>query len=84
MQPDNSKYTDTSIKDDALRSLWSKDVSDISENEMSDALEIFRNRRTAYKHAKRRKLRMLNVMKYAALFIVPIITALVAWNYSAE
>ena len=84
MQPDNSKYTDTSIKDDALRSLWSKDVSDISESEMSDALEIFRNRRTAYKHAKLRKLRMLNVMKYAALFIVPIITALVAWNYSAE
>lgn len=38
MQPDNSKYTDTSIKDDALRSLWSKDVSDISESEMSDAL----------------------------------------------
>lgn len=84
MQPDNSKYRDTSIKDDALRSLWSKDVSDISENEMSDALEIFRNRRTAYKHAKRRKLCILNVMKYAALFIVPIITALVAWNYSAE
>lgn len=51
---------------------------------MSDALAIFRNRRTSYNRAKRRKVRVLSIMKYAALFIAPIITAFVAWNYSAE
>ena len=51
---------------------------------MSDALDVFRNRRTTYNRAKSRKLRVLSIMKYAALFIAPIITAFVAWNYSAE
>ena len=84
MQPNSTKYTESTPKDDALRSLWNQDVSDISESEMSDALAIFRNRRTAYNSAKRRKVRVLSIMKYAALFIAPIITAFVAWNYSAE
>lgn len=84
MQPNSTKYTESTPKDDALRRLWNQDVSDISESEMSDALDIFRNRRTTYNRAKRRKLRVLSIMKYAALFIAPIITAFVAWNYSAE
>ena len=84
MQPNSTKYTESTPKDDALRRLWNQDVSDISESEMSDALDIFRNRRTAYNRAKRRKVRVLSIMKYAALFIAPIITAFVAWNYSAE
>ncbi|WP_440419727.1 FecR family protein [Prevotella merdae] len=84
MQPNSTKYTESTPKDDALRRLWNQDVSDISESEMSDALAIFRNRRTAYNSAKRRKVRVLSIMKYAALFIAPIITAFVAWNYSAQ
>lgn len=84
MQPNSTKYTESTPKDDALRRLWNQDVSDISESEMSDALDVFRNRRTAYNRAKRRKVRVLSIMKYAALFIAPIITAFVAWNYSAE
>ena len=84
MQPNSTKYTESTPKDDALRRLWNQDVSDISESEMSDALDIFRNRRTTYNRTKRRKLRVLSIMKYAALFIAPIITAFVAWNYSAE
>ena len=84
MQPNSTKHTESTPNDDALRRLWNQDVSDISESEMSDALAIFRNRRTAYNRAKRRKVRVLSIMKYAALFIAPIITAFVAWNYSAE
>lgn len=84
MQPNSTKHTESTPKDDALRRLWNQDVSDISESEMSDALDIFRNRRTTYNRTKRRKLRVLSIMKYAALFIAPIITAFVAWNYSAE
>lgn len=84
MQPNSTKYTESTPKDDALRRLWNQDVSDISDSEMSDALAIFRNRRTAYNSAKRRKVRVLSIMKYAALFIAPIITAFVAWNYSAQ
>lgn len=84
MRPNNNIYTESIPKDDALRRLWNQDVSDISESEMSDALDVFRNRRTAYNRAKRRKVRVLSIMKYAAIFIAPIITAFVAWNYSAE
>jgi hypothetical protein len=75
MQPNSTKHTESTPKDDALRRLWNQDVSDISESEMSDALDIFRNRRTTYNRTKRRKLRVLSIMKYAALFIAPIITA---------
>lgn len=75
MQPNSTKYTESIPKDDALRRLWNQDVSDISESEMSDALDVFRNRRMAYNRAKRRKVRVLSIMKYAALFIAPIITA---------
>ena len=44
MQPNSTKYTESTPKDDALRRLWNQDVSDISESEMSDALAIFRFR----------------------------------------
>lgn len=84
MRPNNNIYTESIPKDDALRRLWNQDVSDISESEMSDALDVFRNRRMAYNRAKRRKVRVLNVLKYAALLIAPIITAFLAWNYSAD
>ena len=63
MQPNSTKYTESTPKDDALRRLWNQDVSDISESEMSDALAIFRNRRTAYNRAKRRKVRVLSIMR---------------------
>lgn len=84
MRPNNNIYTESAPKDEALRRLWNKEVAEIPECEMSDALDIFRNRRMAYNNAKRRKLRVLNVLKYAALLIAPIITAFLAWNYSAD
>lgn len=84
MQSDNTKYEEITSKDEALHRLWNKEVSDMSDSELSDALGIFRSRREAYKRAKHRRMRVLNIMKYAALLIAPIITAYMAWHYSAE
>jgi ferric-dicitrate binding protein FerR (iron transport regulator) len=84
MQSDYTKYSEFTSKDEALRRLWNKEVSDISEQEISDALGIFRSRRYAYSRAKRRKMRVLNIIKYAALLLAPIVTAFLVWYYSAE
>ena len=84
MQSDYTKYSEFTSKDEALRRLWTKEVSDISEQEISDALGIFRSRRYAYSRAKRRKMRVLNIIKYAALLLAPIVTAFLVWYYSAE
>ena len=62
----------------------SPDVAKMSDDEIGNALEAFRDRRSAYERKHSRRKMVLGIIKYAAMFVLPLLTALVAWNYSAE
>ena len=70
--------------DELLKRYWNADVPQMPENEIDNALEAFRDRRSAYERKCSRRKMVLGIIKYAAMFVLPLLTALVAWNYSAE
>lgn len=67
-----------------LRRLWNEDVAEMPKSELRDALATFRENRRRHERLRLRKWRVASVMKYAAMFVLPLLTAWVAWNYSAE
>ena len=84
MQKDDKTTVDQQPGDDMLRKLWHEDVAQLPDNELNHALETFREHRDMYEMAIWRKRRFKKILKYAALFIFPVLTAWVAWTCSAE
>lgn len=84
MQKDNKNTADQQSQDKMLRRLWDEDVAGIPDTELYQALDTFRENRNMYEQAHLRKRRLIGMMKYAALFILPILTAWAAWNTSAQ
>ena len=84
MQKDDMTSVDQQPRDEMLRKLWNEDVAEMSDLELNSALDIFRERRDMHEMAIGRKRQLLKIMKYAALFILPVLTAWAAWNYSVE
>lgn len=76
MQKDN--------KDDNLRALWDAPQPNIDERQIAEALETFRRNRHLHISSNRRKKLFGSILKYAAIIVVPLLTALAAWNYSAQ
>ena len=71
-------------KDDKLRALWDAPQPDIDERQMTEALDTFRRNRRSHIRSNRRKKLLRSLLKYAAIIVVPLLTALAAWNYSAQ
>lgn len=76
MQKDN--------KDDNLRALWGAPQPNIDECQIAEALETFRRNRRLHISSNRRKKLFGSILKYAAIIVTPLLTALAAWNYSAQ
>lgn len=76
MQKDN--------KDDNLRALWGAPQPNIDERQIAEALETFRRNRRLHISSNRRKKLFGSILKYAAIIVTPLLTALAAWNYSAQ
>ena len=76
MQKDN--------KDDNLRALWDAPQPNIDERQIAEALETFRRNRRLHISSNRRKKLFGSILKYAAIIVTPLLTALAAWNYSAQ
>ncbi len=70
--------------DEMLRRLWNKDVADMPDEELHEALSVFQKRRMHLVRLQLRERRFLNVMKYAAVLLLPLVASWMAWNYSAE
>lgn len=71
-------------KDDKLRALWNAPQPDIDERQMTEALDTFRRNRRSHIRSNRRKKLLRSLLKYAAIIVAPLLTALAAWNYSAQ
>lgn len=71
-------------KDDKLRALWNAPQPDIDERQMTEALDTFRYNRRSHIRSNRRKKLLRSLLKYAAIIVAPLLTALAAWNYSAQ
>ena len=71
-------------KDDKLRALWDAPQPDIDERQMAEALDTFRRNRRSHIRSNRRKKLLRSLLKYAAIIVAPLLTALAAWNYSAQ
>lgn len=71
-------------KDDNLRALWDAPQPNIDECQMAEALETFRRNRHLHISSNRRKKLFGSILKYAAIIVAPLLTALAAWNYSAQ
>lgn len=84
MQKNNMTPVDQQPCDDMLRKLWNEDVAEMSDDELTNALDAFRERRDMHEMTLWRKRRFLKLFKYAALFVLPVLTAWAAWSYSAE
>lgn len=84
MQKDNKNTVGQQPHDEMLRRLWDEDVAGIPDAELRKALDTFRENRNAYEQSRLSKRRVISIMKYAALFFLPILTAWAAWNFSAE
>ena len=84
MQKDDMTSVDQQHCDEMLRKLWNENVAEMSDQELDNALDTFREHREVHEMAIWRKRRILKILKYAALFILPVLTAWAAWNYSAE
>ena len=76
MQKDN--------KDDNLRALWGASQPNIDERQIAEALETFRRNRRLHISSNCRKKLFGSILKYAAIIVTPLLTALAAWNYSAQ
>ena len=84
MQKDDKTTVGQQPGDDMLRKLWHEDVAQLPDYELNRALETFREHRDMYETAIWRKRRFWKILKYAALFIFPVLTAWAAWTCSAE
>ena len=71
-------------KDDKLRALWDASQPDIDELQMTEALDTFRRNRRSHIRSNRSKKLLRSLLKYAAIIVAPLLTALAAWNYSAQ
>lgn len=71
-------------KDDKLRALWDAPQPDIDERQMTEALDTFRRNRRSHIRSNRSKKLLRSILKYAAIIVAPLLTALAAWNYSAQ
>ena len=71
-------------KDDNLRALWDAPQPNIDERQIAEALETFRRNRHLHISSNRRKKLFGSILRYAAIIVVPLLTALAAWNYSAQ
>ena len=71
-------------KDDKLRALWDASQPDIDERQMTEALDTFRRNRRSHIRSNRSKKLLRSLLKYAAIIVAPLLTALAAWNYSAQ
>ncbi len=73
---------DAEEKDSALQHIWEQTEGD--DSEIDDSLETFHERRDNYE-ASRNRMRIVRMaLRYAAIFILPIVTAILAWQYSAH
>ena len=71
--------------DEHLFKLWNTYSEDcVSKEELQEGLETFRSNRDAHARMRRRRVVAFNILKYVAVVAFPVLTALVAWNYSAE
>ncbi len=84
MQKDHNTTTDQQPHDEMLRKLWNEDVAKMPDTELRQALDTFRENRDMLERPRLRKLRVVRLMKYAALFILPVLAAWAAWNCSAK
>lgn len=84
MQKDHKTTIDQQPHDEMLHRLWNEDVAKMPDPELREALDTFRENRRMHERARIRKQRLITIMKHAALFVLPILTAWAAWNYSAE
>ena len=84
MQKYYKSTIDEQPHDEMLHRLWDRQEAKIPDTELYNALDTFRENRDEYEYSRLRKWRVIRIMKYAALFILPMLTAWAAWNYSAE
>lgn len=73
---------DADEKDSAFQNIWEQTEGD--DSEIEDSLMTFHERRDTYE-ARRNRLRVVRlVLRYAAIFILPIVVALFTWLYAAD
>jgi len=73
---------DAEEKDSALQHIWEQTEGD--DSEIDDSLETFHERCDNYE-ASRNRMRIVRVaLRYAAIFILPIVAALFTWQYAAD
>ena len=70
--------------DKHLQTLWEEDVDKMPEGELHQALNIFRQNRTIYSRSVRRRGRVSTILKYAAIFMLPLLSAVLVWLFSAS
>ena len=72
------------IDDEHFHRLWNHPTADLSQTEVQKALETFRGNRKSYARLHRNQRHALCIVKYAAIFALPLFTAWAAWHYSTE
>lgn len=70
--------------DKHLQTLWEEDVNKMPEGELHQALDIFRQNRTIYSRSVRRRSRVSTILRYAAIFMLPLLSAVLVWLFSAS
>lgn len=70
--------------DKYLQTLWEEDVNKMPEGELHQALDIFRQNRTIYSRSVRRRSRVSTILRYAAIFMLPLLSAALVWLFSAS
>lgn len=70
--------------DDHLHALWDASGPGVEETEIAGALDVFREKRREYEESLRKRRLLIRAMKYAAVIIAPLLTALAVWNYSGR
>ena len=70
--------------DKYLQTLWEEDVNKMPEGELHQALDIFRQNRTIYSQSVRRRSRVSTILRYAAIFMLPLLSAILVWLFSAS
>lgn len=70
--------------DGYMRRLWNSTSAEMPESEILDALSRFRTNRNRVERPLRRRAFALKLVKLAAMFVMPVATAIVAWNYAAD
>lgn len=70
--------------DKYLQTLWEEDVNKMPEGELHQALDIFRQNRTIYSQSLRRRSRVSAILRYAAIFMLPLLSAVLVWLVSAS